>query len=393
MADDKQLHDLPPERFRGAGDGDDGPIDTSRGQLFKWMVWIFGVGGGLALAFAYMLPYLPSGGGGGGGALTEADFETITVQGTHRGQDVTLTAPARQVRQADLQAHLDRAIDRMAELADEMHGDGGPGGGLDALNAHAGDTAVRVSRGFRQAVEITEELSATVSARNAFVSAVQQPDPVPATPPEPEPDDEPAGDEDATEAPDETAADGNPAPESHDSAETVATRDDPAPGLPEGRLLSFDGDFVELLHPGTRLDLGAVADGRIVDLTAAGLQDEGLRTFALSWGNITFYSGDFSGFPWVVGVRAPDDSGQVELYLSGRAVVRAEADPGAPLAGLVTIGGRADRAAGLATLLVARPLDEAQRAVDLTVGTDALFFPAAGGAQMTPGMAAYLPGR
>lgn len=392
-----ESYEAPPARFRGAGDDDDAPLNTSRGALFKWSVWIFGVGGGLLFVLGSMQMYLPTGGGSRAPAVTEADFETHSVTGTYRGHTVRLTAPVTQTRPADLEAHLALALTRMADLGDELLADGGPGGGVDAINARAGESApVRVRRPLRQAVEMAQEISATVGLENAFVSLTDAgPEGGAGGPSEPsgaqeeEPADE--AEEPALEAAPE-AEDAGAASNASDEAAHRAPAAAPGPrALPSGRLLAYDEDTVALLHPGTRLDLGAVALGRIVDLTVASLQDEGLRTFALSLGDVTFYSGDFGGFPWVVAADAPDDAGRVELLVSGRAVVRMDGE--GPLARVVVVGGRADRAAGLAHVILDRDLEEARRAADRTVGTDVIFFPATGGAQMTPGMSSYLPMR
>lgn len=73
-----------------------------------------------------------------------------------------------------------------------------------------------------------------------------------------------------------------------------------------------DGRLVKE-HPGTRIDLNSIAKGHIVDLTAAMLEDNGIRNYLVNIGGEVLSRGTKPrGKPWVIGIETPVEGNYVQ---------------------------------------------------------------------------------
>ena len=81
-------------------------------------------------------------------------------------------------------------------------------------------------------------------------------------------------------------------------------------------VLEAERSSVSFTQAGVRINLGGIAKGHTVERVIGLLREQGIERALASAGGDTRILGDRSGYPWVVGIRDPDDEGSVATRLA-----------------------------------------------------------------------------
>ena len=81
-------------------------------------------------------------------------------------------------------------------------------------------------------------------------------------------------------------------------------------------VLEAERSSVSFSQSGVRINLGGIAKGHTVERVIGLLREQGIERALASAGGDTRILGDRSGYPWVVGIRDPDDKGNVATRLA-----------------------------------------------------------------------------
>ena len=81
-------------------------------------------------------------------------------------------------------------------------------------------------------------------------------------------------------------------------------------------VLEVERSSVSFSQSGVRINLGGIAKGHTVERVIGLLREQGIERALASAGGDTRILGDRSGYPWVVGIRDPDDKGNVATRLA-----------------------------------------------------------------------------
>ncbi len=81
-------------------------------------------------------------------------------------------------------------------------------------------------------------------------------------------------------------------------------------------VLEAERSSVSFTQPGVRINLGGIAKGHTVERVIDLLREQGIERALASAGGDTRILGDRSGYPWLVGIRDPNDEGSVATRLA-----------------------------------------------------------------------------
>lgn len=368
-------------RFRQ--DDDDGPLQTGPSRTMKWMVWIFGVGGGIAFVGGSMVgtcPVQPQ--RGGAEVADEGNLEEAVGEAAQ--WPLRLQIMEGRV-DAEVAAEIVRETrDRIESVVALFDPDNPEPGAIGALHRAAVGETVRLERPLRDALQAAQDATGFIGMPEGFLlPSVAQGADAHEAPPEAE-----SESDDAPEA-DAEAQEGAPEAEGVEGAQV----DEAPSAVPSGIALTsafqvHSRTDVERRVDGVDFHPEAVGRARAFDEAVLAQLEAGRRTFTLEFGPWRYYSGGMGG-AW----RAQVDVGTgvpIRLAVAGRFVIQLEGEPESEVARIVLIGGRADQAVAAGRLALQGDLGGAIAGLSRTPGTDALVVSREGRARMTNGFQNYL---
>ena len=347
--------------FRRFGDDEDGPLVTGPSRMMRVMVWIFGIGGGLAFAFTG----LPGGCPGGSSRAPdrgqeEAEFgETRQALAMLGGEVLTL-----QIAEPGLDnAGADDALQRASAAANEVlallsaeHPQG-----ISLLAAAPLAQEVQPARALRDALQAQADIERAFGGRTLW----QHPRRADA-PAAPQRVAQEGGEGDAEEGgavQEVGGADAGVEEEAAPPSEELGAEgaEAPAAGLSQatGPVFALERSGVRRLREDVDLSLDALLRARAFDALVISLLEQGRRNFVLRWGELRYASGTLGGGAWIIPVDL-GASAPLRLAMAGRFLVeRPVQQAGGEARHVVVIAGRADWAVSAAALAQQLPVAEA----------------------------------
>lgn len=372
--DQHDIEDSVYERFRGESD-DDRPLNTGPSRTMRWMVWVFGLGGGLAFvggsmaSTCHMGPKRPA-------AVAEQGAELVVAE---------TEASEWPLRVSVIDPRVDQeVVDEIARAGSEVieqtlvmfNPQGADPGTLRSLNAAAVGQSVNLQRPVRDALKAAQDATGFLGIPAAFLMQSEFPADEPASAvPESAEDADEAG---AAELADEAAAEANEEPPSQLSSELAPLSD----------TFLLDGRSAERLVAGFDFEPGIVAQARAFDELVFSQLESGRRSFAVEFGEWRYLSSSGEG-PWVPRIDIGADN-PLELMISGRFVIQLRGSSGAEVSQLVLVSSRADMAVAAGVLALQHDMGGAIVGLSRTPGVEALVISSDGNARMTDGFQGYL---